>query len=87
MGEIGGARLARPDGNGLYKYSGWSYTPTVEPIVGGVGREGSVYRERGEDWEGRGWKGWGWNDTLSIEMRCEESEVEMVAIVDAVRIA
>lgn len=87
MGEIGGARLARPDNGRLFKYSGWSYTPFVDPVVNGVGKMGTVYKERGYDFEGRGWKGYGWNDTISIEMRCEDSPVPMTAIIDAVRIA
>lgn len=83
QGEIGGVRIA---GSSMRPYGSWTYTPTVEPVNNGVGREGSVYRERGEDFEGRGWKGWGWNDTLSIYMRCENSPVPILAEIDSVMI-
>ena len=73
-------------GSSFRYYGSWTYTPTVEPVSGGVGREGSVYRERGYDFEGRGWRGWGWNDTLSIWMRCEASSVPISIVVDAVKV-
>ena len=56
-------------------------------MSGGVGREGSVYKLRGQEFGGRGWSGWGWNDTWSMEVRCEESAVPLTAIIDAVVIA
>lgn len=51
-----------------------------------MGREGSVNKERGYVFEGRGWKGWGWNDTLTFELWCyERSPVPMTAIIDGIR--
>ncbi len=68
--------------------AGWNYTPTVQPVVDGVGREGSVYALRGESWDGRGWDGWGWNDTLRIGVFCEAQDApfDVLVEIDSVRI-
>lgn len=90
--QFAGARLFRPtEGDWkMTRWSGWEltrYTPDVEPVVDGVGREGSIYKERGYGFEGRGWRGWGWNDTLTFELRCyERSPVPMTAVVDGIRL-